>query len=121
MTPEVRTFTRRVYAILAGIVFALFVSGAIFTALLVANADRSRENQALVEQINSERARNIRVDCVDVNERYSHSIAVLDRVLAQLPPERRRRARDSRRFTAALIRAVVPQRDCDRYVRRMTR
>lgn len=84
---------------------ALFLAGAAILLSVV-----------LYLQVQSDRESNIRRNCVSSNERHDDTVKTLDRLVAQVPADRRQRARDGRSSTVALIDALAPKRDCDRVV-----
>lgn len=77
-------------------------------------------NAARVDQINEERADNIRRACVETNGRYSKTVAELDRLLAVrtrgMNREQLKAVEASRAATVVLIASLAPRRDCDRLV-----
>ncbi len=70
------------------------------------------------EQIQSERARNIRQACEAQNARHDATIETLDRLIARVPPSQRSEAQQSRASTVLLINALVPKRRCSEVVRK---
>ena len=82
-----------------------------------------RANQHRVDQINAERARNVRLTCEDINRRHDQTIATLDAVILKRSKSekqsklRRQQIRQSRETTVLLINALTPKRDCDALVR----
>ena len=88
---------------------AVAASGVLSTLAFVANSDR-------VDQINTERVRNIERNCIDVNARHDAALTALDVVLDRAgegaSPERLRQIEQSRQSTKLLIEALVPKRDC---------
>jgi hypothetical protein len=72
----------------------------------------------LAEQIQRERARNIRSGCVESNARNRNTKRELDRLISELPARRRERAQASSAGTRLLIDALAPVRDCDSLVER---
>lgn len=83
------------------------------------------DNQARARQIQQERARSIRANCKDSNDRHDNSIAALDTVLhdylAKKPPAQRPALRKqleaARQQNILLINALVPKRNCAQVVR----
>lgn len=71
----------------------------------------------LFVRIQGERERAIRSTCEGTNERHKAAVRTLDELIAKAPPSRRARAKASRDGTVLLIEALVPLRDCERYVR----
>lgn len=68
-----------------------------------------------VDQINSERTRNILSNCREVNARHDDTVTALDRLLARrilADPGREREFEQGRDSTLLLIDALVPRRDC---------
>lgn len=80
-----------------------------------------RSNDARVQQINNERAANVRRNCEDVNDRHRDTIQAVDELLAPrlktATPAERKQMRASRDSTVLILNALVPMRDCDRLVR----
>jgi cell division protein FtsN len=78
-----------------------------------------------IQAIQAERARNVRANCLDTNDRHDRTIATLDRRLQvavrRAPPAQARQIRASREFSVALINALAPRRDCERLVKRQVR
>jgi hypothetical protein len=72
----------------------------------------------LAEQIQRERARNIRSGCAESNARNRNTKRELDRLISELPARRRERAQASSAGTRLLIDALAPVRDCDSLVER---
>lgn len=97
----------------------LFVVSAVCVVLIRANAARSKEARALADQIQQERARNMRDGCVAINQRHDDSITKLRVILEQTVAAGRSRERAEQGFksTVFLIDALVPKRDCERLVR----
>lgn len=91
---------------LVGLAVGVCVNTCGVVVSFVLNADR-------VDQINAERAENIRRNCEDVNARNHASRQALDKLLAQrmtqASPER---IRQSRANTRVLIDTLAPRRDC---------
>jgi hypothetical protein len=106
----------RVMAVAVVAAFALFV-GAVVQATQ-SNRDDAQSAAAVAAQIQAERRRAAREDCVETNRRYHDTIATLDRLIEEAPPERKQRARESRASTVLLIEAMLPKRNCDLHVRR---
>ena len=83
-------------------------------ALFLLNADR-------VDQINQERAENIRRACEDTNGRYAKTVRELDRLLAvrtrEMTSSERKAVMASRAATVVLIASLAPRRQCDRVVK----
>ena len=50
--------------------------------------------------------------CEDTNSRRAHTVRVLNRQIAKLPPAEKARAQTSERFTILLINALEPHRNC---------
>lgn len=82
-----------------------------------------RSNQHRVEQINQERARNVRTSCEDINSRHDRSIVTLDKLIGrragseEQTKAHKEQIRQSRANTVMLIDTLVPKRDCDVYVK----
>lgn len=78
-------------------------------------------NSDRVDQINQERAQNVKRNCEDVNSRHDGALTTLDEILEArertATPGERERLRGSRETTALLIDALVPKRDCAALVR----
>jgi len=68
------------------------------------------------DDINRERAKNTLLNCQDVNRRHDKTIEQLDALIAKVPADRQKRARESRASTVLLINALVPRRDCQALV-----
>jgi hypothetical protein len=76
-------------------------------------------NAARVQQINDERAANVRRACEDVNSRHDATILKLRAIVRDIPAgPRRDRAEAGMASTIALIDALAPKRDCPALVRR---
>jgi hypothetical protein len=95
--------------------------------LIGKNADRAAESKKvadglarLVHRIQTERATNIRLNCLDQNRRHDQTVSTLDARLrlAQrtATPAQVRQIRQSRDFTVSLIGALAPRRDCQHLV-----
>lgn len=70
-------------------------------------------NDARVQQINDERARNVVRSCEETNQRHDATIRQLRDLVASIPdPARRDRAEQGMASTVALIDALAPKRDC---------
>ena len=96
---------------------ALMFAGAVAVRVISSNSDTAVDAKALAVQIQKERIRNIRATCEAQNERHDNTIAQLDELISEAPPERRARARQNRDGTVVLINALVPKRDCRKVVK----
>jgi coenzyme F420-reducing hydrogenase beta subunit len=93
----------------------LCVLCAITVAVLAATV---LDTHAATQQIQDERAANIRRNCEDVNDRHDETIMRLRALVESMPAgARRSRAEQGMAGSVALIDALAPKRDCDRLVR----
>ena len=103
--------TVAVVSVLAAVAVAAAFAAA-GTALWL-NAGRTDEVAQLAQQIQDERAANVRRNCEDVNARHDRTIAQLHALVAAIPdPDRKARAEANIAGTIALIDALTPKRDC---------
>ena len=100
-------------SVAAAIVFA----GLVLLQVVGDNSDTAGQAKILAEEIQKERVRNIRATCEAQNARHDNTIAQLDELISEAPPERRARARQNRDGTVVLINALVPKRDCREVVK----
>lgn len=115
-------FVARVSWLLRAFVALFFVAAALFTYLLAVSRDQAADarrvaaqTRALSHQIQRERARSVRATCAEQNARHDGAIATLaaiDRQLRMASPQDRAQLRAYRRFSASLIEALAPRRDC---------
>ena len=90
---------------------ALCILCAVIVVLTV--APTVLDTRSTTQQIQEERARNIRRACEEQNDRNRSSVTALDELLAQRPGNTSPgRLRQSRASTKILIDALVPVRDC---------
>jgi hypothetical protein len=100
-----RVFTARLTWYLRAFVALMCVGAIAFTYLVAVNRDRATEARDLGRQIQLERARNIRDNCVSQNARHDNTVTVV-------------KANVDKRIVIALIDALAPVRDCELLVRR---
>lgn len=78
------------------------------------------DTKSATQQIQAERAENIRRNCQDTNDRYTKTVHELDRLLAvrtrTMTSTERKAVMASRAATVVLIASLAPRRDCDRVV-----
>jgi hypothetical protein len=96
---------------------AAVATGVLLTACLFIAGTALVKTNSTTHQIQNERARSVRENCEQVNDRHDHAIETLDRLIAKAPPSRRQRAIQNRAATVLLLDAIVPKRDCERLVR----
>jgi hypothetical protein len=76
-------FNRRVSWILRIGLAGAFAAAVVFTYQLGINGDRAKDARKLANQIQVERARNVRDSCVQTNARHNATVTTVDQVLAQ--------------------------------------
>jgi hypothetical protein len=118
----------RIYtiAIVAGVALglALAVAAGALIGLSARTDDTERlahEVQRVTEEIQASRAENVLSACREQNARHDAALGALDFLLAKagrgVPAEQRQQLKQSRAFTAYLIEALVPKRDCKQRVK----
>lgn len=108
---EVAKFStdRLLIGVIVGILMVGVISGVGIT-LAIASASKAEQAaesaKTAVEQVQVERREAFVANCRDVNRRYTNAIKQLNELFGDAPAE-------SIEETKALIRAIVPFRDCD--------
>jgi thymidylate synthase len=108
-----------------GLLALAFAAGLAFTQYRADEADQKIKDAALeraaqlkveaelrARQIEQSRKDVIVESCRESNRRHDATIAQLDKLIASLPRDRRRRAEAGKVYTVALIDQLQPKRDC---------
>lgn len=112
------TSRTNVIVALVAVGVALSFAAGVLVRAVVQGSDKAVSAHNLAEQIQEERVRSIRENCEASNARNRETKRRLDRLIRELPVERRARAKASAAGTRLLIDALAPVRDCDRLVAR---
>jgi hypothetical protein len=103
---------------IAALGISILLAGVLGVDRLSQTAERSHRNADIVDAIQEERARAVRMNCEGQNARNRETVRRVRERFRSLSPTERREGREGRDYTIALVNALAPVRNCDRVVRR---